>query len=129
MAMLGRLVRIKAQMNAERNLCQPLGAQFQIRRGVIDRIAANNNEHPHPTAVNVSDQFPELVDLQFVRIRRKRLDVRDSLANISQSGVHRVSERVDHRRLIIARNDKGSAFERHQVFRQLGDPPRVFCIS
>ena len=83
MALLGSLVHVKPEMNRHRHFSHSLGIQFEICRSVVNRIAAENNEHPHAAAVDVGYQLAQLLDLQFVSIRRKRLDKCNSLADIS----------------------------------------------
>ncbi len=92
-------------MNAKRNFSHSLFVYSQINRRIINRISAQNNERFDRAAVNFLNELAKLINLRDIGIRLKRFRISYRRADISKCGVHRVSERVNNRRLIYTDND------------------------
>ncbi len=117
------LVDVLAVVGDERHLRHPLG-EPQVRRRGEDRVAAEDHEHFHLTGVH---RRGELRDRREA-IHGTSLDggggVGDRRAGVAQRFVHRASELVHGRRLILARHDEAAAAVRLKVFGGGGDELR-----
>ena len=71
-----RLVQVLAEMDPCRDLVKPFPVELQVRRGVVYRIAAQDDERPYAARVDVGDQLAKPFRLRLF-VRRKRVSVLD----------------------------------------------------
>ena len=51
-----------SQMGAQRNAVETI-QEIEIRRSIVDRVSAENDQHLHPTGLHVSYQFTQRLGL------------------------------------------------------------------
>jgi hypothetical protein len=106
-AQLRGLIVVGAEVDPEWDLAERF-AEPQVGRRGVDRIAAQDEQHVHLAGVHVVGELAErlcLVD----RGRLHRVGEHDRAADAAEGVVHRMSERVNDRRLALARNHQRRA--------------------
>ena len=102
MAELGSFVVVKTEMNANRNVAvfERVG-KAEIGRGIVNRIAAKDDQHVHLARAHVVDEIFQRVALAG-SAGEKGVRVKNCLANIAELLVNRMSESVDDRWLMVS---------------------------
>jgi hypothetical protein len=118
MAERRRLVVKLAEIRAQWHFVDCLG-ELEVRRRCVHRVAAQNQQEADRTCVHVADEFSQPCPL-IHRVRLNCLRVHDSVADVTQSVVHCVGQRVHGGRLSLAGDDEAPAT---RVLKILGEGP------
>ena len=124
-AELGRLIVIEPEVDAQLDLvAAEHRGEIEVRRGIVGRVSAEDDQGVDGAGVHVSDQLAERADL-VGRPRVHPSDEFDRLADVAESVVDQVGERVNLGRLRLAGNNQALAAMGSQVACQRGDPAGV----
>ena len=113
------LVLIQAVLYAQRNLVHRIG-EAEVRRRVVHRIAAHDDQHVHLAGVHVADEFFQRGRLN-LRLHLHGVGVDDGIADRTQRRIHGVRQGVNRRRLIVAGNHDRRALVGLKIFHQRRD--------
>ena len=105
---LRSFVFVLTEMDTQLRFEHPVFVEFQISRRVVDRIAAEDNQQFNAAGINIANQILQRLSL-IDRIHFERIGVENSLADIAQRVVHRMGERMNHRRRFSAGNHDARA--------------------
>ena len=123
MAEGGGLIVIQALLHPQRHFVHCL-IEFQIGRRSLNRIGPQNEKHIHAAAVHVIHKL-------FQRSHRlllmclHRLVISHRLANIPQGIVHRMRQRMHHRRLECSRDHNARPIGRPKISNHFFQPFRL----
>ncbi len=94
--------------------------EVEIRRRVIDRIRAHDEQQIHLAGVHFADQLLQGGSL-LLRLGFDRIGVDHGVAGRAQRLIHGVRQCMHRRRLVVAGNHHRGATVRLQIFDQRGD--------
>src|SRR5688500_7983312 len=86
-------------MDAKLRLSDALG-KVEVRRRVVNGVAAENEQKVYLTGIEVLGQLCNRLNL-ILGPRIDRVRINDGLPDITESGIHRVRQRVNNRRLVV----------------------------
>ncbi len=112
-------VLVQTVLHAQRHLVHCLG-EGEVRRRVVNRVAAENEQQVHFAGVHVIDKFLQRSGLN-LRLDLDGVGVDHSVANRAERRVHRVCECVHGWRLVISRDHDRRALVGLKVFHQRRD--------
>ena len=117
---LRRLIVVETQVDTLLDFRERVGKR-DIDRSRKDGIAPKNEEGLDGTRLHVTLQFAERLEL-IDGIRFHRLSVDHRAAHIAQGVIHGVSQSMDERWLVLARDHNGCARMALEVSRQGANP-------
>src|SRR6266403_767977 len=97
---LRRFVVVEIEVRAQLNFLQPIEIKPEIDRGVVSRIAADDDKRLDFADVDVSNEFAQRLHL-IDGVGGERICIEDSLADIAESFIHDMCERMNAWRLVI----------------------------
>ena len=108
------LVVVEAPVDPERDLAHRPG-ELEVGRRVVSGVSPDDDEGRHAARRHVRHELGQRLARGALGRRSRGLDVPDGLAGVAERLVDRVRERVDLRRLGLARDHEARAAVRLQV--------------
>ena len=118
LAALGRLVVELREVDARQHLVEGR-REVQVDRCGVDRVTTEDQQQVDLAGGHVGRQRAERLDL-IDRLGFRSLRVDDRLPDVTECLVHRMRERMNDRRLCIARDNEAGAAVRLEVLRHGG---------